>query len=127
PDGIIKVLDSQNTEDDWYFTLRNHSADYDINVDEDTADRSRISIFINYRVKDYAGRFIGATGVGLSVNSVVALIESYQRRYGRQIYFVNREGEVMLHGKDYNLGPHLRDRPSLAPFATQILTVPSST
>lgn len=127
PDGIIKVLDKQNPEDGWYFPLRNHPGDYDINVDEDTADRSRISIFINYRVKDYTGQFIGATGVGLSVNSVVALIENYQRRYGRQIYFVNREGEVMLHGEDYDLGPHLRDRPGLAPLATQILTAPSST
>ncbi|KJS07271.1 MAG: diguanylate cyclase [Gammaproteobacteria bacterium BRH_c0] len=127
PDGIIKVLDSDDPEDGWYFPLRNYPADYDINVDDDTVDRSRLSIFINYRVKDYAGRFIGVTGVGLSVNSVVALIESYQRRYGRQIYFVNRDGEIMLHGKDYDLGPRLRDRPGLAPFATQILTAPSTT
>lgn len=126
PDGIIKQLDSDDPEDGWYFRLRDHPGEYEINVDNDTADRSRLSIFINYRVLDYQGRFIGVTGVGLSVDSVIRLIDAYQRRYGRAIYFVDREGDITLHGQGFALADRLRDRPGLRPHVTQILTTPSS-
>ncbi|MCK9563995.1 MAG: diguanylate cyclase, partial [Bacteroidales bacterium] len=126
PTGIINTMDPQDPADSWYFSLRKLAESYDINIDHDTADRSRLAVFTNYRVQDYEGRFIGVTGVALSVNSVIALIDSYQRRYGRRIYFVNRQGEVTLHGQDFTLPMTLRERPGLAPLVTQILTTPSS-
>ncbi|MCK9505120.1 MAG: diguanylate cyclase [Porticoccaceae bacterium] len=122
PTGVIKVMDRENPLDQWYFSLRNSTSEYDINVDNDTADRSRLNIFINYRVFDYQGRFIGVTGVGLSVKSVITLINNYQRRYNRQIYFVNRQGDVSLHGDDFNLQTNLHQRPGLDALSTQILT-----
>jgi len=125
PNGVIKVMDSADPADNWYFRLRTMPADYDINVDSDTADRSRLSIFINYRVLDYSGRFMGVTGVGLSVHSVVALIDNYQRRYNRRIYFVDREGNIRLHGRDFEPAARLHQRPGLETLATQLLTIPS--
>ncbi|MEX0951496.1 MAG: diguanylate cyclase [Gammaproteobacteria bacterium] len=126
PTGIIKQVDAGDPADDWYFRARQINDDYEINIDDDTADRSRISIFINYRVKDYNGNFIGVTGVGLAVNAVADLIETYQRRYGRQIYFVDREGAVMLHGSDFDGQMRLHERPGLKLLATQILTNPGT-
>ncbi len=46
-------------------------------MDIDTADRSRLSIFINYRVLDSDGNYLGVTGVGLSVMAVTGMIDSY--------------------------------------------------
>jgi hypothetical protein len=40
-------------------------------------------------VLDYQQRFIGAAGVGLSVSSVVKLIDQYQRRYQRAVLFTD--------------------------------------
>lgn len=126
PTGVLKTVDPNEPGDAWYFRVRDKSEPYEINVDADTADRSRLSIFINYRVVDGSGNFIGATGVGLSVNAVTQLIETYQHRYGRRIYFVDREGNVTLHGSGFTMAPRLRDRPGLARFATQILASPSA-
>ncbi|MCK9469106.1 MAG: sensor domain-containing diguanylate cyclase [Porticoccaceae bacterium] len=126
PSGIVKTMDPEDPADAWYFSLRKLANDYDINIDRDTADRSRLAVFTNYRVLDYEGHFIGSTGVGLSVHSVIALIDNYQHRYGRRIYFVDRQGEVTLHGRDSSLPKTLRDRPGLQSLVTQILTTPSS-
>jgi diguanylate cyclase (GGDEF)-like protein len=124
--GILKSVDPKEPGDAWYFRVRDKSEPYEINVDTDTADRSRLSIFINYRVLDNGGNFIGATGVGLSVNAVTQLIEAYQQRYGRKIYFVDREGNVTLHGSGFADLQRLQDRPGLSRFATQILANPSA-
>jgi diguanylate cyclase (GGDEF)-like protein len=126
PDGILKRVDPQEPGDAWYFRVREQTPPYEINVDADTADRGRLSIFINYRVLDQGGNFIGATGVGLSVNAVTKLIETYQRRYGRKIYFIDREGNVTLHGSGFADAQRIQDRPGLARFATQLLTNPSA-
>lgn len=125
--GIIKQVSAQDPKDDWYFRAKALNGDYEINVDQDTVDRSRLSIFVNYRVLDDQGQFIGVTGVGLSVDSVMQLIESYQRRYGRTIYFVDREGRVALHGAGYSGADWLGDKPGMNGLYTRLLTSPSAT
>lgn len=126
PSGILKQLDEGDAADRWYFRSRALRDDYEINIDLDTADRSRLSIFVNYQVKDERGRLIGVTGVGLSMEAVGQLIESYQRRYGRQIYFVDRQGEVTLHGESFDEQLHLQNREGLQKLFTRILTSPSA-
>lgn len=81
-----------------------------------------MSIFINYRVLDQQGGLIGITGVGLSVDSVARLIESYQRRYGRTIYFIDREGHVTLRGDGYSGNASIHDAPGLSQRAVHLLT-----
>src|SRR5690606_21018235 len=45
------------------------------------------------------GNFIGATGVGLTLDTLARIIEDVQARFNRNIYFVNNEGEVIVSGK----------------------------
>lgn len=126
PKGIIKTISRDDPKDAWYFRVRELNEPYEINIDFDTANRSRVVIFINYRVTDFEGDYIGVTGIGLSVDAVGELIESYQRRYGRQIYFIDREGTVTLRGSGFEGPDRIQDRGGLAKFATRILTNPSS-
>jgi diguanylate cyclase (GGDEF)-like protein len=126
PDGIIKQVSKDDPADEWYFRARDINQDYQINIDHDTADQSRLSIFVNYRVENKQGEFIGLIGVGLSMQSVVQLIENYQRRYGREIYFVNRQGEVMLQSSQYSHDLHLQNKEGLDKLFTRILTTPSA-
>lgn len=125
PDGIIKTVTENDPDDAWYFRVSQIREPYEINVDSDTADPSRVSIFINYRVLDYNGRYIGATGVGLSVQAVTRLIDTYQQRYDRNIYFVDRQGQVTLTGTDKENLPRLHERSGLRTLAPQILSSPS--
>ncbi len=58
-----------------------------------------MTVFINYRVYDHEGKYIGATGVGLTVSAVKEIIETYQEgyeAYDRKIYFVDQRGEEFM-------------------------------
>ncbi|MCX4186958.1 sensor domain-containing diguanylate cyclase [Methylophaga sp. OBS4] len=126
PKGIIKQVDENDPDDGWFFRARSMKNKYEINIDQDTADRKRLSIFVNYQVADKQGKFIGVIGVGLSMASVIELIENYQKRYGREIYFVDRQGEVMLQSSEYSEDIHLQNKTGLDKLFTRILTTPSA-
>lgn len=95
-DGVLKHVRHGEWRDEWYFRVRTLREPYEINVDVDMANRDALTIFVNHRVSDYEGHFIGATGVGLTVDSVRRLIDVYQLRYNRGILFVAPDGKVML-------------------------------
>src|SRR5690554_1447910 len=61
--GILKEVSADDPADAWYFRSRDMRTRYEINVDSDTADPSRLSVFVNYRVLDETGRLIGVTGI----------------------------------------------------------------
>ncbi len=94
--GILKYVRESEPRDVWYFRVRNMAEPYEINVDPDLAHKDTMTIFINYRVLDYKGRFIGATGIGLTVDAVRKLMEEYQKRYQRDVYFVEKSGKIAL-------------------------------
>jgi GGDEF domain-containing protein len=124
--GFLKQVKPQEPRDAWYFRVRDMAEPYEINVDPDMANRDRLTIFINYRVQDYARRFIGVTGVGLAVESVVRAIDDYQKRYDRQIYFVDDAGRIVLSAKYAAGAPgatqsRIQDIPGLADLAGDIL------
>ncbi len=96
PQGILKDIREEDPRDQWYFHVRDMPDDYEINVDSDLANQDEMTIFINYRVKDHQGNFIGATGVGLTVNRVNHLISRYEAKYDRQIYLVDEQGKIVL-------------------------------
>lgn len=96
PEGILKRVDEQEPRDVWYFRVRELKADYETNVDVDLANKDAMTIFINYKVFDYTNNFIGVAGVGLAINHVKELMQSYQERYHRRIYLVNPQGEITV-------------------------------
>lgn len=96
--GVLKQVREDQARDAWYFRVRDMQTPYEINVDVDLANQDRLTVFINYQVFDYRQRFIGATGVGLTVDAVVQLIDDYQQRYDRSVYFVDTDGRIALTG-----------------------------
>ncbi len=100
-DGVLKKVTPDKERDAWYFRVREMKEDYEINVDPDMANKDMITIFVNYRMYDYDGNYIGATGVGLTVNAVKILIEEYQKKYKRNIYFVDKNGDIKLSGSNF--------------------------
>jgi len=124
--GILKKVSKQDLHDIWYFRIREMTAPYEINVDTDQANRNALTIFINHRVFDYDNRFIGVTGVGLTVDAVRTLISDYQKRYGRNIYFVDTQGKIVLFANQSNdAGMNIREIPGLKTLAGKILQTQS--
>ncbi len=72
------------------------TAPYETNVDPDLAHNDAMTIFINYRVFDFDGKFIGAAGIGLTVETVRNFVKQYQARYDRRVYFVDPQGVITL-------------------------------
>jgi diguanylate cyclase (GGDEF)-like protein len=96
--GILKKVERDNQSDEWYFRVRAMEKEYEINVDPDMANHESMTVFVNYRVYDDQDNYIGATGVGLSVTAVKKLIAKYQQNYGRNIYFIDENGNIQLNG-----------------------------
>lgn len=124
--GVLKTVNQLNKDDEWYFRVKEMRQDYEVNVDTDTADRTSLTIFINHRVYDYGGKYIGAIGVGLAVDTVQALMEYYKNRYDRQVYFIDTKGTVTLRSISYFGEENIHQIKDLSRFATKILTSPSS-
>lgn len=124
--GILKPVSPLDKQDDWYFRVQKMTSDYEINVDVDTANRKSFTIFINYRVYDYDGDYIGAIGVGLAVSAVQNLIENYKNRYNREIYFIDKNGEVVLSGVASNTHINIHQNKGLSEFVPQILDTTTS-
>jgi signal transduction histidine kinase len=121
-DQLLKTVSESDPRDTWYFRVREMDSPFEINVDPDMANRDEMTVFINYRVLDSQGQLLGATGVGLTVNRVHQLIQSYETRYGRHILFTNPQGEIMLDTRPGESGrPSLKDLPGLGANSSQLL------
>lgn len=100
--GLLKTVQRGNSRDRWYFHIKNLDRDYEINLDRDMANHDTMTIFINHKVYDYNGNYIGATGVGLAIHAVKKLISTYQERYNRTIFFTDKTGKVTLHSQHFS-------------------------
>jgi diguanylate cyclase (GGDEF)-like protein len=121
-EGILKKVREDEPRDAWYFRVRAMEPKYEINLDPDLANKDELTIFINYRVFDYHGNYIGVTGVGLTVDAVRKLINEYQQRFKRTIYFVDRDGAIPLFGNSQHpAGTRIKDIAGLGTIADSLL------
>ena len=95
-DSILKTVKAEEERDIWYFRVREMASDYEINVDPDLANKDALTIFINHRVYDYQGNYIGAIGVGLTIHAVINLIDNYRQKYNSNIYFADSKGKIIV-------------------------------
>lgn len=120
--GFLKTVRPDEPRDRWYFRVREMKEPYEINLDPDLANKDALTIFINYRVTDYDGHFIGATGIGLTAAAVQMRIDEYQQRYHRRIYFVDKAGKIVALGRNEREGgQELRLRNGMETVAAQML------
>lgn len=121
-EGVLKKVSPDEPRDAWYFRVREMETPYEINMDPDLANKDALTIFINYRVLDYGGDYIGTAGVGLTVDAVRKLITDYQQRYQRNIYFVDKKGNIPLFGKETAItGTSIYAKEGLSGIAARIL------
>jgi diguanylate cyclase (GGDEF)-like protein len=123
--GVLKKISPDEPRDTWYYRVRDMAEPYEINVDPDLANKDNLTFFINYKVFDYQDNFIGATGVGLTVDAVIKLIDRYQQRYQRSVYFVDAFGRLVLTGEQggpqgAKIGQTLRELPYLKDLIGQM-------
>ncbi len=118
PNKIERYISEDNPDENWYFKARSVKKNYDIVISEDEVSNSRLTIFINHKVVDKNGKFLGIIGVGFSLDYAIKLIIQYRKKYHKKIYFLNMNGNIILSEK--NLDKTLK-MDSLKPYLQQIL------
>ena len=123
PSGVLQVVREDDPRDRWYFRVREMKAPYELNADPDEANRDTMTIFVNYRLLDGQDRFLGITGVGVTLNSLTGLLHDIEKRFARRVYFVDAQGKIVLAD---NTNPDLRgsikNLPGRSSIADTILT-----
>lgn len=119
--GILKHISRDDWRDVWYFRVHDMTKPYELNVDPDFANQDTMTIFVNYRLLDYQGKFLGAVGVGQTVNSLRSQIDHYRDLFGRTVYFVDSTGKIVLAGAGTNPPATIMAKPGLAAIAPKIL------
>ncbi len=87
----------ENTEaDSWYFKVRSANKPYELFIERNARYGNQLAIFVNYRMFDQANEYIGVVGVGIAYNKAQKLLESYEKRFKHKVYFVDKNGIIML-------------------------------
>jgi diguanylate cyclase (GGDEF)-like protein len=121
-EGILKTVLETEPRDAWFFRVRKMTEDYETNVDPDMANLDTMTVFINYRVLDYSGNFIGAIGVGSTLDTMAKLLDQYQDRFQRTIYFLDERGAIALAGKSMRQTKgSIRNLPGIGDIADALL------
>jgi diguanylate cyclase (GGDEF)-like protein len=97
PAGIHKVVSTADEHDVWYYDFVESGKAYELDVDNDQASGGKLTIFVNYRLEDSSGKFLGVTGVGMEMVGFSSYLSEQQRKYNRTIYLANRDGLVQAH------------------------------
>jgi diguanylate cyclase (GGDEF)-like protein len=105
--GILKKISPTQTRDIWFYRLKDMNNDYESNIDFDLAQNDSLTIFINYKVKDFSGNFIGATGVGIKLSQMNVLLERYKNKYHHNVYFMNNVASIVLSSKSLELDKYI--------------------
>jgi len=122
---VSRIISEQNHKDEWFFREREMETPYEINVDENLEKNQAITVFVNHRVLDFQGNFIGITGVGLGIDSVSALVRRYQHDFNRDVYFIDAKGVVRLHSNPAFIGKNdIRSMSGLKVIAKKLLSQP---
>ena len=96
--GVDRVLTEKNPENAWYFRLLDSPRDYTLEVDNDEvqgADNA-ITVFVNCKIKDAAGRVLGVVGVGIRIDSLQELLRSYEEKYHVTASLVSKNGTMEI-------------------------------
>ncbi len=94
--GYLKTIDPQNPDDDWYIPFKTSTKLYELNVDNDQANDNRMTIYINTRMRDSNGKFVGACGVGVPIKQVMTLLQSLEKQSDISIKLVSPDGIVRV-------------------------------
>ncbi len=122
-DGILKRISSQDSHDVWYFDFKKKGVDYDLDVDTNEAAQNLLTVFINHRLTDYDGQFLGVVGVGLDFNRVATLLNEYEGKYERNVYMVDLNGLIQVHTEKTKIETQsIYQIPGLLDLAPKILS-----
>lgn len=94
--GVIRDVDPDNPDDQWFFAFNKESEPYRLNVDIDHAADKRATIFVNCKLTDANGEVLAVVGVGMRTSEIQNFLRNYEKQYGIQAFFVDEDGKIQV-------------------------------
>jgi len=121
-EGILKKVSAVTNRDNWYFRVRNMPRQSELNLDPDLANQDAWTVFINYKVLDDDGNFLGATGIGLRLERLQEILNSYRDKYHNEVFFIDSVGEILITGSTTtDIKGNIRDLEGISDVASNVL------
>ena len=103
-EGVHKTIDPErNTYDRWYTTFLESGREYNLDVDNDELAHGEWTVFVNCRMKDTHGEFLGVCGVGVRMNSATQKLEALEKEYGVSICLIDKNRLVQVDLDEKNI------------------------
>ena len=104
PNGIGKVVNPQTSPYDiWYTLFLESGKKYDLDTDRDEENGYRWTVFVNVRVEDNEGHLLGVCGVGLFMDELQKLVDTFESMYRVKINLIDPEGLVQVDSNSINI------------------------
>lgn len=94
--GLNKVISESDDHDVWYYNFVDSGLVYALDVDTDEVNQQHLSVFVNCRVTDESGQFMGVTGVGLQMDHVQNLLRTFEEEYDLEALLFGGDGTVQV-------------------------------
>lgn len=96
--GLDRVLEQGNPENDWYYEMLESEVDSTMNVDNDEVANAQndITVFVNCKIKDNNGKTMGIVGVGVRIGYLQSLLRDYEDEFGVDAFLIGADGTVEI-------------------------------
>jgi diguanylate cyclase (GGDEF)-like protein len=96
-EGLYRTLDPDNNSDDtWYTDFVQMDRTYNVTIGRDSDTPDVWTIFVDARIENEAGEFLGVCGVAVEVSDLEEILRSYEEEYDIDILFVDENGSVQI-------------------------------
>jgi diguanylate cyclase (GGDEF)-like protein len=96
-------IDNNDPNADWYFNFKSKKDLFLINISLNVDMENIPTVFINYRILDNQGDFMGIAGLGISLESVPEILNEYDSDTNREVYFVNSKGNIIANSSNASI------------------------
>lgn len=102
--GFIKKLDPDAHEDSWYKSFVSSKDTYRLNIANDKSNNNRLTIYVNYKMKDSKGHLIGVCGVGKGIEDIKKILNNNSLSRYIQIRLISPDKIVQTSSEDEEVG-----------------------
>lgn len=96
-EGLYRTLDPDNNPDDeWYTSFVQMDKEYDVTIGRDSDSPDVWTVFVDARIQNEEGEFLGVCGVAVEVSDLGELLRSHEEEYDIDILFTDENGQIQI-------------------------------
>lgn len=94
---------------DRYFELKESNQNYLIKIKKNGQFENSTSIFMDYKIYDKEGKFLGIAGVNLNSSVIENVIKDFEKKYNFNAYFISSNGTIIFGSDEQERFSNLKD------------------